>query len=104
MADRFAEGFDAEIVRAWIADDPDAETATALEGILAEAEAGDAAAVMDPEAPPSAPGSGTYSIEARAQLDEERETVVRAVVRSGPSAVPGMAYTVLRWEHGTGTR
>ncbi|WP_225764837.1 type II secretion system protein GspK [Stenotrophomonas sp. Marseille-Q4652] len=72
--------------------------------VLAAREAGDAAAVMDPEAPPSAPGSGTYSIEARAQLDEERETVVRAVVRSGPSAVPGMAYTVLRWEHGTGTR
>ncbi len=72
--------------------------------VLAAREAGDAAAVMDPEAPPSAPGSGTYSIEARAQLDEERETVVRAVVRSGPSAVPGMAYTVLRWEHGAGTR
>lgn len=49
MADRFAEGFDAEIVRAWIADDPDAETATALEGILAEAEAGDAAAIADLE-------------------------------------------------------
>ncbi len=72
--------------------------------VLAAREAGDAAAVMDPEAPPSAPGSGTYSIEARAQLDEERETVVRTVVRSGPSVVPGMAYTVLRWEHGTGTR
>jgi hypothetical protein len=40
VADRFTAGFDAEVVRAWIADDPDPQTATTLEHILAEAEAG----------------------------------------------------------------
>ncbi|WP_166973111.1 phospho-sugar mutase [Brevibacterium atlanticum] len=49
VADRFTAGFDAEVVRAWIADDPDLQTATTLEHILAEAEAGDAAAVADLE-------------------------------------------------------
>lgn len=49
VADRFTNGFDAEVVRAWIADDPDQQTATSLEHILAEAEAGDAAAVADLE-------------------------------------------------------
>lgn len=49
VADRFTSGFDAEIVRAWIADDPDEQTATALTAILAEAEAGDAAALADLE-------------------------------------------------------
>ena len=49
VADRFTNGFDAEVVRAWIADDPDQQTATSLEHILAEAEAEDAAAVADLE-------------------------------------------------------
>ncbi|PAK95031.1 phosphomannomutase [Brevibacterium casei] len=49
VADRFTQGFDAETVRAWIADDPDEETATSLTSILAEAEAGDAAALADLE-------------------------------------------------------
>lgn len=49
VADRFTNGFDAEVVRAWIADDPDEQTATTLEHILAEAVAGDAAAVADLE-------------------------------------------------------
>ena len=49
VADRFTNGFDAEVVRAWIADDPDQQTATSLEHILAEAEVGDAAAVADLE-------------------------------------------------------
>ena len=49
VADRFTNGFDAEVVRAWIAVDPDQQTATSLEHILAEAEAGDAAAVADLE-------------------------------------------------------
>ena len=49
VADRFTNGFDAEVVRAWIADDPDQQTATSLEHILAEAEAGDAAAIADLE-------------------------------------------------------
>ncbi|MCM1011718.1 MULTISPECIES: phospho-sugar mutase [unclassified Brevibacterium] len=47
VADRFTTGFDADIVRAWIADDPDPQTATSLTAILAEAEAGDAAALAD---------------------------------------------------------
>ena len=49
VADRFTNGFDAEVVRAWIADDPDPQTATTLEHILAEAETGDTAAIADLE-------------------------------------------------------
>ena len=49
VADRFRHGFDAEVVRAWIADDPDPQTATILEHILAEAESGDEAAIADLE-------------------------------------------------------
>ena len=49
VADRFTNGFDAEVVRAWIADYPDQQTATTLEHILAEAESGDAAAIADLE-------------------------------------------------------
>src|SRR5699024_7795099 len=45
---RFTNGFDAEVVRAWIADDPDPKTATTLEHILTQAE-GDEAAVADLE-------------------------------------------------------
>lgn len=49
VADRFTTGFDAEVVRAWIADDPDPQTAISLEHILAEAESGDEAAIADLE-------------------------------------------------------
>jgi general secretion pathway protein K len=48
--------------------------------------------------------SGTYSIDSRARLTDGRETVVRAVVRAGGSAVPGMPYTVLYWEEGVTPR
>jgi general secretion pathway protein K len=49
-------------------------------------------------------GSGTYSIESRARLPDRREAVLRAVVRVGGNALPGMAYTVLRWEEGASPR
>src|SRR5699024_4393846 len=49
VADRFTTGFDAEVVRAWIADDPDPQTATTLEHILTQAETGDEAAIADLE-------------------------------------------------------
>ena len=49
VADRFTAGFDADVVEAWIADDPDTQTATTLEGILAEAKDGDEAALADLE-------------------------------------------------------
>ena len=49
VSDRFTNGFDAEVVRAWIADDPDPQTATTLEHILTQAEAGDEAAIADLE-------------------------------------------------------
>ena len=49
-------------------------------------------------------GSGTYSIESRARLPDRREAVLRAVVRVGGNAVPGLAYTVLRWEEGASPR
>ncbi|MCD9006539.1 general secretion pathway protein GspK [Luteimonas sp. XNQY3] len=49
-------------------------------------------------------GSGTYSIESRARLPEGRTARLRAVVRTGGGAVPGTAYTVLRWEEGASPR
>ncbi|GAA1850893.1 phospho-sugar mutase [Brevibacterium marinum] len=49
VADRFTNGFDAEIVEAWIADDPDPQTATTLRNVLTEAKAGDEAALADLE-------------------------------------------------------
>ncbi len=48
--------------------------------------------------------SGTYSIQSRARLADGRESQVRAVVRAGGSAVPGMAYTALRWQEGASPR
>lgn len=49
-------------------------------------------------------GSGTYSIESHARLRDGHAAAVRAVVRAGGSAIPGMAYTPLRWEEGTQAR
>jgi len=61
--------------------------------------------------PPALPGgeslvgsnSGTYSIDSRARLADGREALLRVVVRAG-GAVPGMAYTPLRWEEGASSR
>jgi general secretion pathway protein K len=49
-------------------------------------------------------GSGTYSIESQARLRDGRVAALRVVVRSGGNAVPGMAYTPLRWEEGLSPR
>lgn len=49
-------------------------------------------------------GSGTYSIESQARLPEGRTARLRAIVRTGGGAVPGTAYTVLRWEEGASPR
>ena len=49
VADRFTNGFDPDIVEAWIADDPDEKTANTLKSILGAAQAGDAAAIADLE-------------------------------------------------------
>lgn len=49
-------------------------------------------------------GSGTYSIDSHARLRDGRESVLRAVVRLGPSGVPGSAFTVMRWEEGASPR
>ena len=46
-------------------------------------------------------GSGTYSIDSRARLDEGRVAVLRTVVRAGSGSVPGSVYTALRWQEGT---
>ena len=51
--------------------------------------------------PRSASASGTYSIHSRAQLTDGRVAILRVVVRAGGSAIPGTAYTALRWEEGT---
>ncbi|WP_193095794.1 phospho-sugar mutase [Brevibacterium sp. FME17] len=49
VADRFTNGFDADVVEAWIADDPDQQTATTLRTILAAATTGDETALADLE-------------------------------------------------------
>ncbi|RPD84513.1 type II secretion system protein GspK [Luteimonas sp. 100069] len=49
-------------------------------------------------------GSGTYSIQSQARLPEGRTARLRAVVRSGSGAIPGTAYSVLRWEEGASPR
>ncbi len=49
-------------------------------------------------------GSGTYSIDSRARLADGRESLLRVVVRAGGGALPGMAYTPLRWEEGASPR
>jgi general secretion pathway protein K len=46
-------------------------------------------------------GSGTYSIDSRARLDDGRVAVLRTVVRAGSGSVPGSVYTALRWQEGT---
>ncbi|MCY7313370.1 MAG: general secretion pathway protein GspK [Pseudoxanthomonas sp.] len=51
-----------------------------------------------------ASGSGTYSISSRARLADGRQAALRALVRAGPGAVPGSAYTVLGWQEGMTSR
>ncbi|EWS77063.1 general secretion pathway protein K [Xylella taiwanensis] len=45
-------------------------------------------------------GSGTYSIESKVRLAQGRGAMLRAVVRMGSARIPGMTYTILRWEEG----
>lgn len=52
----------------------------------------------------SGSASGTYSIDSRARLADGRVAVLRVVVRAGGSAIPGMAYTALRWDEGVAPR
>lgn len=49
-------------------------------------------------------GSGTYSIRSRARLRDGQEALLRVVVRSGGTGLPGMAYLPLQWEEGTSLR
>ena len=49
-------------------------------------------------------GSGTYSIDSHARLRDGRESILRAVIRLGPSGVPGSAFTGMRWEEGASPR
>ena len=49
-------------------------------------------------------GSGTYSIDSRARLPDGRQSLLRAVVRTGGGGLPGMAYVPLRWEEGASPR
>lgn len=53
---------------------------------------------------PGARGSGTYSIDSLARLENGRESLLRAVVRAGQGAVPGSAYLALRWEEDSSRR
>ncbi|WP_147653456.1 general secretion pathway protein GspK [Vulcaniibacterium gelatinicum] len=72
--------------------------------VLARRRAWDPASGLPPPqldgTPLVAGNTGTYSIESRARLRDGREAILRAVVRSGGNAVPGSAYTPLRWEEG----
>lgn len=79
------------------------------EGIIRQREAWDPATGQPLPGVPGAEnlqafGSGTYSIESQARLRDGRLAALRVVVRTGGSAVPGMAYTPLRWEEGTSPR
>ena len=49
-------------------------------------------------------GSGTYSVDSRARLPNGREAVLRTVIRAAGGAVPGSAYTTLRWQEGMAPR
>lgn len=51
-----------------------------------------------------ASASGTYSIDSHARLADGRVAVLRVVVRAGGNAIPGMAYTALRWQEGAAPR
>lgn len=57
-----------------------------------------------PQDLPMGQRSGTYSIDVRARLADGRRARLRTVVRTGGNAVPGMAYTALRWEEGVSLR
>lgn len=46
-------------------------------------------------------GTGTYSIDSRARLDDGRSATLRTTVRAGSGSVPGSAYNALRWQEGT---
>ncbi|GAB3729690.1 type II secretion system protein GspK [Luteimonas pelagia] len=54
--------------------------------------------------PVSGGGSGTYSIESRAQLEDGRRSTLRVVVRAGGTGLPGSVYTPLSWEEGVVSR
>ncbi|TWI05054.1 general secretion pathway protein K [Luteimonas cucumeris] len=75
-------------------------------GLDAEALLEQRKAPVDPAAPETFVGfgSGTYSVDSRARLPDGRETVLRAVVRTGANRIPGSAYTALRWEEGATPR
>lgn len=45
-------------------------------------------------------GTGTYSIDSRARLDDGREARLQAVVRAGGGRLPGAAYVPLQWTEG----
>lgn len=47
---------------------------------------------------------GTYSIDSRAQLADGRQSLLRAVVRTGDPAGQGAAYTAMHWEEGASPR
>lgn len=75
-------------------------------GLDAEALLQQRQAPVDPATPEAFVGfgSGTYSVDSRARLPDGRETVLRAVVRTGANRIPGSAYTALRWEEGATPR
>jgi general secretion pathway protein K len=75
--------------------------------VVAQRRRGDPAAGtpgVGDSAPLNGSASGTYSIDSRAQLADGRVAVLRVVVRAGGNAMPGMAYTALRWEEGVAPR
>lgn len=75
---------------------PDAASA---DGIVLQAMGVDRPQPPGPDAMPLA-GSGTYSIDSRARLADGRRAHVSVILRLGGNALPGSAYTPLRWQDG----
>ncbi|RZA21093.1 MAG: general secretion pathway protein GspK [Lysobacteraceae bacterium] len=69
------------------------------DGIVLQAMGVERPQALDPEAAPLA-GSGTYSIDSRARLADGRGAHVSVILRLGGNALPGSAYTPLRWQDG----
>lgn len=53
---------------------------------------------------PTPRGSGLYSIDSRAIAPDGRESVLRAIVRTGNTGRSTMAYAVLQWQQGMTAR